>query len=442
MKFFVGIVLFCLSFTSFGQAEKWSLERCINYALEHNLSIQDQMFFGQQQDIGLGRSQMAYWPSLNSSMSQNINFGRAIDPFTNQYINRRFQSTSFSLTSSVTIYNGFRLRNNVRLNESSVEKAAYDMQVLKNDISQNVTVAFLNVIFAENALTRAKQQDSTTRIQIIRVKKLVDGGVLNKGELFNLEAQSANDQVVIRRSEGDLRTSYVDLMQLLQLDYSLPFEIEIPTFELIPTTIQSDMNVVLEKSLQELPNIKSAEEEILRNTLSRDIARAGLQPRVSAFGNLNTLYSENNIINAAPVSFGQQLSDNFGQGVGLSVSVPIFNNSAVKSDVSTADISIERSKILLEMSKNQIRSMITNAYTNQENALATYISALENEKAQRGNYNFSEARFNNGLITSAEMVQARNNWQSALMQVDRSKYELIFARAQVNFYRSGKIELQ
>jgi len=481
MKFYIILLIALFAFASAGIAQNsnlansnsndlWNLEKCISYALQNNLTVQSQILTREQQRIALERSKMSRYPSLNSTIGHNYNFGRAIDPFTNQFVNQRIQSNNFNLSSNVTLYNGNRINNTIERDQLQMEKSQSDLLNTKNTITNNVVLAYLNVVSTQQTLKTAIQQDSTTAAQIDLVAKLVEGGRLNRGELLNLKAQKANDQLTLRRSEADLTTAYLNLKQLLQVDPQTSFEIEIPNVDDISSVNTSDLESVIQKSYNELPSIVGAEQQLKIAKLNEEIAKSGTLPRLSMFANLNSVYSESRkeAFNEKPTTveigyvegsganvlrdaidfdtrttpFGSQLGDNFGQSVGLSLSVPIYNNNQVKSQIANAKIGNEQAEINLNLVKNSIRADITNAYNDLSNSFASYNAALENEKAQRENYSFSEKRFNSGLITSTELILARSNWQQSQFMLQRAKYQLLASKALVNFYRTGEISLK
>lgn len=476
MKYFSVILLVTCSIlnsnSAFGQAKTdgpWSLEECIAHAFEQNLSLQDQALVRDRQKVALEQSKMARYPNLNSSLGHNYNFGRAIDPFTNQFVNQSIQSNNFNLSSSVTLYNALRIKNTITLNELLLEKGHSDIDANKNQLIRNVTIAYLNIISASQNLKTAQQQDSTTKTQIERVERLVKGGRLNRGELLNLKAQNSNDLLAIQRAEGSVKSAYLNMRQLIQVAPSVNFEIQIPVVLDVWNFKTDDMEEVVQRSIDELPSMRSANQLKQIRQLNEQIAKAGLQPRVSLFANLNSVYSQSRkeTFNERPkiveigyvegsgttvlrdafdydtrtTPFGNQLSDNFGQSAGLSVTVPIFNNHQVKSQIANAEIGIEQAEVFISTVKNTIRSDIWTAYNDLSNSLASYKAAKASEEAQKENYSFTEKRFNNGLITSAELIMARNNWRQSQIELQRAQYQLMFSQSTVHFYRTGEIRL-
>lgn len=466
------LLILCLStiyYSTSAQVKKWSLKACVDYALQNNLSIQEQNLNVERNEITLNKNHKERLPNLNSSASHNYNFGRTIDPFTNSFVNQRIQSNSFSLQSNVLLYNGFRLQNTIKRTQNEVEVNEHQTEAIRNQISLNVVEAFLQVVFAENQLQIVQNQALSTLAQFERMEKLMEAGSVNKSSYLTLKAQVARDKWSIQSAEGNIRLAYVTLMQVMQMPDSENFEIDIPNMETIKTAPLSSLDEVIKTGLETIPEIKVAASQLLSANLGVDIAEAGMYPRLSMFGNLNTLYSGSRLERFNPqksiipigfvdgtfqpvmteitsyetktTGFGKQLSDNFGQAVGLSLSIPIFNNHQVKTAIAEAKLNEKAGEINLERAKMQVKSDIARAYTDYENAAALYTSAVENEKAQKENYEFSQKRYEAGLLTAVELLVAKTNWTSALNELERSKFELIFSNTQVLLYQEGKVTL-
>lgn len=470
-------IVVLLSSSVFGQNENeqwrtkttYSLSECVEYALKSNLNVAEFELNNELLDINHTESKMQMYPNVNSSMGWNNNFGRTIDPFTNQFVNSSILSNNFSLSAGMVLYNGSRIRNSIANAKNQIEKGTYDLGKIKNDISLAVVNAYLNIIFADQQVETIEQQKENTRTQLERTTKLVEGGRLNRSEMLNLKAQLASDDLRLTNAQGNLTSAYMAMKQLLQYPVDLPFQIEIPTINEPNLNRFEDQATVVESSLKSLPEMQSARAQQEINLMNEKITKAGLYPQLAVFANVNTLFTESRLerfneqSSTAPIGFvegtgqsvltefstydtrtspfGTQLKDNFGQSVGLSLSIPIFNNYRTKSAIQRVQLEQKRSELNLNRTENQVRMDITNAYIDHENAVVSYVAAKENEAAQKESYNFSEKRFNSGLITSAELLVVKNNWMNSVIDLNRAKFQLIFTNSRLEFYRSGTIDL-
>ncbi len=469
MKAVLSIIICLIALSTNAQEREWTLKECVDYAVENNLMIKDQAINIERIDIALNKNRMDRMPTLNSSASHNYNFGRTIDPFTNQYGNQRIQSNSFSLGSGVTLYNGFRLQNSIRRTQNDQLTNAFQTEVIKNQVSLSVVEAFLQIVYAEKQLQIVQNQAVSTKAQLARTEKLVDAGTINKSSYLNLMAQQSRDNWSIQSAKGNIRNAYVNLLVIMQIPDDQTFRIAIPNLQSATTVPLSSLDEIIKSGLESLPDLKVAQSQLISNQLGVQIAEAGVYPRLSLFGNLNTLYSgsrkelfnpqatirpigyvdgTNEVVLTEITSydrkttpFGNQLNDNFGQALGLSLSIPIFNNHQVKTNIAEAKLNEKSGKIDVDRTKNQLMADIVRSFTSYENASSLYASATQDELSQRENYEFAQKRYEAGLINTTELLQAKTNWASSLNELERSRFELIFTNTQVLLYQTGEVQL-
>ncbi|MBT8327486.1 MAG: TolC family protein, partial [Bacteroidia bacterium] len=266
-------------FSSFGQTEKtWSLQKCVEYALENNITILQNQVQGEIIDNNLTQAKMSRLPSLNGSGSHNYNNGRTIDPFSNSFIERTIQSNSFSLNAGVLLYGGSQINNSIK--QTKVSKLANDKgtEVLRNQIALSVASTYLQIIQAEENLKIAKRQEELTENQLKRAEILVESGTTNQGTTLNLQAQLANDKVQSINAENQIQMAYNAMLNLLQLDTETPFEIAMISIDELPTMPMESVAELYEISLNNLPEIKQAELTITQSQIGEKIATSGLLP--------------------------------------------------------------------------------------------------------------------------------------------------------------------
>ncbi len=449
-------------------SERWTLERCIEYALAHNVNISDQDINVRRSENTLNQNRLNRYPTLNASASHNYNFGRSIDPFTNQFVTQRIQSNNFSITGNVVVFNGKRITNTIARSENELERARLQAKTTENQIALNVADAFLQVVFAQNQLKNFEEINKSTKTQLDQAKLMVDAGVTNERQYLNLKAQDARDKMNIQSAKGSIRMATLRLLQTMQYEGE-SIQIEKPDFQEfgVSNTISPEGVVMNAESI--MPDVKLAQSQMKSAQLNEKISKSGLYPRLSLFVNVNSLYSESRLerfnqtselreigfvegsnqpvvtqftnYETRVASFGQQLQDNFGQAAGLSLSIPIFNNNQVRANMVDSKLSALIAENNIERVKVNLRADIIQAYTDYENAIASYASAIENEKAQKENYLFVEKSTNAGVSTTAEMVLALNDWSVAKNDVERARFQLVYSRTILNFYNTGEISI-
>jgi outer membrane protein len=463
-----------ISFVSFmsinaQETSEWTLQKCIAYALENNTNIQQNILQGEIAKNNLKQSKLSRIPTLNGSGNHNYNIGRTIDPFTNSFNNTSIQSNSFSISSGLLLYGGSQVNNTIKQNRLAIEANKAGTAVIRNQIALSVSSTFLQIIQAEENLKLAKSQNEITKSQLDRAQILLKNGATNRSTVLNLQAQSANDLVNIINAKNAIQIGYNTLMNLMQypLDQPLLINVDIAINE--PNNLYESVKDIYEIALQNLPEIKQAKALITQNQYGEKVAGSRLQPTISAYGNINTVYSqsgksvnfgdttfvpigftENTLENVlvpniettySDKAFSNQLSDNLGQQVGLSISVPLFNGYRNRTVVENAKMNTKISELNLQSTKNQLRNDVTSAYTNLKIARSRYEANTQNAKAQKLNFEFSQKRYDAGAMNSVDLLTAKNQWSQAQMQLLNAKYELVFRTLIIDFYKGEELSL-
>ncbi|MBR9860626.1 TolC family protein [bacterium] len=466
--FGIGSFLLCTSlFASAQNDTAWDLQFCIEYALEHNLTIQQAEKQVEIQENNLSQSKYSRYPTLNASSNLNFNIGRSIDPFTNTFENQTIASNSFSLTSGITLYSGNRINSTIKMNEAAYRASKYGKDVAVNQIKLAVVSAYLQIVQSEESLKNAESQKEITESQLERSKKLYKAGNVDQGAVLNLQAQLANDQVQIVTAQNQVQIAYNNMANLLQVPIDQDFRIKVININEIPEMPLESIATIYAQALSLLPEIQQSELQMEQAKFNQNVAQSAFLPTVSAYGNVNTVYSESavqpisgqinfrtiglvsgtgqEVVTAVPVyqeiPYSSQLSDNLGQTVGVSVSIPILNGGRNATNFQNAKLNYEIAEIQLENSKNTLRSDITTAYTNLMAAKSRYTAAVSSEEAQRKNYEYSQKRFDAGLLNSTELLNAKNNWFMAQTLLVNAKYEYVFRNLLIKFYQGESLQL-
>jgi outer membrane protein len=469
-KAYFTLILFTATSLSAQTTEKWNLQKCVDYALEHNTSIQQNELQGDIIANNLNQAKLSRIPTLNGSGNHNYNIGRTIDPFTNTFNNTTIQSNSFSLNSGVLLYGGSQINNRIKQSEVASDANDKSTEVIRNQIALSVATTYLQIIQAEENLKVADAQQLLTKSQLERARLLEKSGATNQSNMLMLEAQAASDQVAKVNAQNAIQIAYNTLINLMQLPLDQAMEIEQMDITSLPEYPSESVAQIYELALSNLPEIQQGELQIRQSELGEKIAGASLQPSVSAYGNINTVYSQSGkdirvtedfntvpigftkdglepVLQPQPVTiisdkaFGSQLTDNLGQQVGVSLSVPIFNGYRNRTALENARLNTQISELTLENTKNQLRNDVTTAYTNLKAAKSRYDAALLNTEAQQLSFDFSQKRFNAGVMNSVELLTAKNLWNQAQVQTLNAKYEYVFRALIIDFYKGNQLKL-
>ncbi|MBL4706873.1 MAG: TolC family protein [Flavobacteriales bacterium] len=426
------------------QDKVWTLEECISYALENNIQIQQSELNQQISKQDLVASRYNILPSANASASHTYNFGQTIDPFTNQFANSQVRSNSLSVSSSLTLFNGFRNVNTIKRNQAQLKAAEYDLQKMKNDISLNIANSYLGILFNEELLKNAESQLRVTQGQIDRIDKQVKAGVLAEGALKDIEAQFANEELQVINAQNQLKLSKLNLEQMLRLESAEEFEIVSPSMDNFQSVSELvSPGVLYLTALQTMPEIKSAEYGVYSAEKSVQISRSGYLPSLSMTGSLGSGFSQNNkefIDNELKVKpFTNQLDDNFNKSVSFRLSIPIFNGLSARTNVRRAKLQAQSAQLAYDNAQLVLRQNIESAHNDAVAGLKRYRAAEKSVSALTTSFNYTQERFNVGIINSFDFNNEKNRLNNAQSELLQAKYNYIFSTKVLDFYQGKAI---
>ena len=424
--------------------ETWSLERCIDYALENNIMIKQQELNTRFNENILMQSRMNRLPTANANTQQSFNYGRALDFRTNTYIDRNTQSFSYNASSQLTLFNGFQISNSIKQNNLNLMASLADLDRLKNDISLNIASAYLQVLFSKELLEIAENQLDITNQQVTRTGRLVEAGSLPRGNLLEIEAQEASERLRVVNARNQLTLAYLALTQLLELPEDVDFVIEVPDFDFIPVSDpEYEVGPVYEAALENQPQIESSGHQLASSEMGLSIAKGRRSPRLYLSGSYGSGYQAviSDINGGESPSFREQIKNNQSTAFTLGLSIPIFNAWQVNTAIANAQIDVMYSEYNMQRTKNELYQNIQQAYADvvasHENFLATEMALVSIEESFR----HTEQRFEVGMVTTVEFNQALNQLTTTRSDLLRAKYEYIFTTNILEFYLGNPISL-
>ena len=450
--------------------EAWSLQRCLDHAFEHNIQIQLGELGETSAAIGTQTAKGAFLPNLNGNLSHGYNFGRTIDPFTNQFVeSSAIRSNSFGLSTGMVLFNGFQNHLNLRRAKLAQESAAAQREIAENNVVLTIAGAFLNVLFQEEFERVAEYNRQATARQVDRMRSMVAAGAAAEFDLYDVEAQLAADEANIVSTNNALGLAKLNLVQLLQLPASEAdgFELVRPSDEdLQRTDLPSSPAAAVAYALGSFPEIRQAELQVEDAFIGLDIAKANRYPRLFASYNIGTGYSgasrsidgapsteefvlgslvvddstsydliaQQEVYNVITTPFDDQLSQNFNQSVFFSMNIPIFNNFSVKSSIEQAEVSALSAQYQLEQTKQTLTTSIESAWADaraaSEQAVALEAALVAAERA----FLNTEKRYEAGASTAIDYADARTLFDNARVNALRAKYDLAFKSRILDFY--------
>ncbi|MCF6168871.1 TolC family protein [Lutibacter sp.] len=430
----VTALAFVFFITINAQEKKWTLQECVNYALENNISIKRSELNIELKNEEIINRKSGLYPTVSASTSQRLTFGSAQDRVTFRRVNATSHSTSIGINAGITIFNGFRIINQVEQSRIGLEASKYDLEKLKDDISLTVVNSYLNVLFNKENLKIAKSQIEVSQKQVSQISRLVDAGVQPKSNLLEVEANLANDEQKVVTAQNSLELALLDLAQTLQLDY-VGFDVENIAVNTPSELLMYDEALPIYKiAVENRSEIKSAKLNVLGASKGIDIAKSAFLPTLSFNYNFGSAASFLDLASISNKAFFYQLDNNKNNSFSLSLNIPIFSGFRTRSNVNSAKINYEISQFNLEDTKIQLRKIIERAFMDAKAALKTYVAAEKNVTSQELSFKNSQESYNLGVMTSFDFEQVKNRFLNAQSSLINAKYDFVFRTKVLDFY--------
>ncbi len=453
--------------------ELWSLQRCVDYAIDHSLSLRQSKLDAQQSGINQQAAKQLRIPSFSASSDFNVSYGRQIDPTTNDFINQRFSSQNLSLSGGVLLFNGGRINDQIEQASLAVEASTLDVEQMQNDIALSVAQAYLQILFAQENHTNAQKSLELIRAQLDQMDKFINAGTRPQNARLDLLAQVAQRDQMVITTENDIIIAYLNLKQLLQLSEVAEFQIEVPDISL-PSDYDIevlDAQKVFNTALSWQPSIKAGALRRSYAELGVSLARTGMMPSLNIGGSIGSRYSsfarrqgsqigtetmtqdiflngesvtlsfDQPIFGVNKVSYLDQLNENLAYGVGLGLSVPIYSQGRNKANLQLAQLDVVRTEIQTEQVKNQLKTDIQRAVADVKAGKKNYEAAQRTAEAMRAAYSDTDKRFGLGVANSLEFVTAQNNRDQAETDLIIAKFEYVFRLKVLDFYEGKKLTI-
>lgn len=428
------------------QTKQWTLEECVRYALDNNITIKLSELDVKNINIDKKDAFGNFLPAVSGSASHSWNIGRNVNPVTNLASTQTTQYTSLGVSSSVDIYKGLQNQNAYRRAKLSIIASQYQLLKMQEDISLNVANAFLQILSFKEDLKVKKEQLAIDEKRFKRSEEMVNAGTIPRGDLYDLKATIATDQQAIIVAENNVLISKLSLAQLLQLK-------EFADFDVIDDTNAKDENNIMAQSPIDIYNkaketrteLKLAQTNLEIAEKNVTIAKGAYQPRLSGFYSFGTSASYNDILTgvdpvtnlpvyAPPAPVFDQFSDNKGHRFGLDLQIPIFNGFSVRNNVERNKVNLEKSKIDLEQKSLDLQRNVYTAFTDAKGALNAYESSTVTLEARQQSYNYAKEKYDVGLMNSFDFTQAQTLLTTAQSDVIRTKYDYMFKIKILEFY--------
>jgi outer membrane protein len=442
-KFFLLIIAFNIAgqVSVFPQNQAWSLEECIKYAIDNNIQIKQQTIQTRVQKNALDQAKLNLLPTVNGQISHDYSFGRALDLTSYEFYNQTVQSDYFYLGGRTNIFSGLQNLNTIQRNKYELLAGEQDLQRIRDNISLSVALSYLQILLNKELVAANENQLNTTLQQIEKTRKLVDAGSVARGNLLQIEAQAAQEEVNLITMRNQLDISYLNLTQLLELGSPAGFEIIVPDISVEENAvITGNIDEIYNLAAQSRPEIKSSELKLTASEYALKIAKGARSPSLSLSHTFGTRYSKRDI--AGEQSFEDQLKNNKNYGLGLSMNIPILNGWQVNKNILNSKFAVENSQFTLEGSKKELYKNIQQAYTDALASLKKYNASLKAVSSSLESFRYTEQKFNVGMITPVDYNASKTQLLNAQSEMSQAKYEFIFKTKVLDFYKGLPLSLK
>jgi len=426
------------------QNRVWTFQQCLDTAIQRNISLNQSRLNTDLSRITLEQSKANRFPNLNASARDGISFGRSVNPTTNQYVERTTNSSSFGVNTGVDLFNGFQITRTILQNKMNLDAVKTDVENVRNQVTLNITTAYLQLLFQYEILKSAKNQTEATTIQVDRTQKMVNAGKVPESNLFTIRSQQATDNFAVVNAQGQLDLAKVTLEQLMEIPVTDSFEVKIPDLVEPSLLLNQTNQEIYNKALTVQPQIAGASIRTNSALLGIKISEGARYPSLSLSGSVNSNYSvtsrtgSNSSVKDSP--FFPQLWTNLGESIGLNLYIPIYSNRQLKSNIERAKINALSVQLDEQNTRLQLRKTIEQSYTDLRNSIKKYEAVKEQISAAELSYQNMERKYNVGMSTAIDYLIEKNNYFQAQSNGIQAKYDYIFKSKILDFYQGKPIQ--
>lgn len=426
------ILTLLISAAAYAQPHSWTLQECIDHALANNITLKQSGMNVEQKEIAVNTAEGRRLPGLAASSSQNFSFGRGLTA-DNTYANTNTTSTSFQVGTDLPIFQGFDIRNGIRLSKLDLAAATADLDKARDDIRVAVAQAFVQILYSKEILQVAKNQVAVDRQQLERIEAMLETGKASAAEVSAQQATLAQARLSETQAGNNLGIALLDLSQLLELPSPEGFDIAVPSEEALRTGLLMDPEDIYAEAVETKPAILSEKLRLDYAGLNVDRAKGAFLPSLSLSGGLGTNFYTSSGFDHSP--FGTQLKNNFSQYIGLNLSIPIFSRFSTRNQVRSAQLSYDTQALQLESAKKNLFKEIQQAYYNAVASQSKQSSSREAASSAEQAYTLVREKYENGKASVTEYNESRNRWLEAQSNYLQARYECLYQAKLLDFYR-------
>lgn len=409
-------------------AQTWSLDRCIEYAIDHNIEVKQSMVSARQGELEVTAAKDRFLPQLSGYGSQSFNFGRGLTA-NNTYANRNTSSFSVGAQFQLPVFQGLAAVRNLKYSRTSLRALLERSEATKDDVTLNVISQYLQALYAREMLDVARVRLGISQRELERRRELVAAGKIAELDIHEAQAQVSQDELSVVNAENDSIIALLDLAQLLNLPADEPFDIAPLGDESLPLLSPDE---VFANAMRYNHSIRAG---VLENEAAEQnvaVAKSGYIPTLSFNAGIGTNYYKTS--GFSNETFSQQMRHNFAKSIGFSVSIPIFDGFSTRNSVRRARLQQQNIQLQLDDARNRLYKAITQAHTQAIASLKKQSAAEVAVASTRVAFDAMQVKYDNGRANATEFEKAKSDYTSSLADLVQAKYETILRARILNFY--------
>lgn len=426
------------------QSKKWTLEECINYAVANNINLQRQKLLTESAEVNYLKAKLDVLPNLNMGSDANVGFGRSVNPVTNIITSKQNFGNSYSINSTVDIFNGFTNLNLISANKFLLKAGVESEKIVRNTLVVDILWQYYQVIYTKGMEEASKMQLDQSEKQLFRIRKMVETGKEALSKQYEMESRASTDRLSYTIAHSTSDQALTTLKQMLQLGQGTSFDVLMPDLNtLIIPDNDYETDSIYTIASQILPRLRAIEYELQATTKQYAASKGFIAPRLSAGGALSTGYYK--IMNDTETgleqdSYATQLKNNNSQAVWLSLNIPLFNNYTTGRSIKLARIKMDDAALRLELEKNNLYTEIENACLDYNRGKDEFMAAASNLEFNRKSFEAVEKKFESGLVDVTDYSASKSTLFSAEIELLRTKLQVLIRKLTIDLYSTGEYE--
>ena len=434
---FILVIVGLIFYSEYGYAQekKGTLSECIDYAVTHNIEVKQSDNQIQNLKVEKNTLRNSFLPNLNAGASQNFTFGRSLNQ-NNTYEDSNIQNSSFSVTTEIPIFAGFKRTASIAQNRFDLLAAEANRELIENNLSLNVAGAYFQILLNKEIYRIALEQIQLTKEQETCTQLLIENGKAAESQLHDVRAQLADDELTATEAKNSLRLAFLELAQLMELKGHERFDIDSLGREISVPDMLSPVNIY-QYAVTCMPQIRQAYYTLQSKTKGIRIAKSGYYPTLSFAAGINTNYYDNG--SGLGETFRRQLNNNMQKSLCFTISIPLFDRFSTRNQVRTARIDEDNARLSLENEKKQLYKNIEQAYTDAISAFEKYRSTTKAVAANQEAHRYAMEKYAAGKSTVFEYNEVKMKLANALSQQSQAKYTYLLKDRVLTFYSCSSL---